>query len=291
MKFRNKTRLNSLLSIVGLAVPMYARFVDGDSGSGGSGGSGGPAGAAGAAGAQGTQGAEGSDAAQGAAGAQGAEEPKVNKAHLDAAMKDLVRIKAEKAELERRLKDAPSPAEVQELREARVQKQKEEEEAKKRAGQFEELLAKQKKEAADAIAAEKSRTASVTTKYQRSMVVNALSQEIPKFTTAPVADVLALIQGPVSYDPETEKFKIEVNGVWPVNDKGRDMTLEEFVEAEVAKRPYLATAKPAQGSGGTTQRGGKGGEAKRFTADEVRTMSDAEFKKNEKAILEQGVAA
>lgn len=283
---KHRRQLFSLLAIVGLAAPLYARF-EGAAGGGSGGASGGaPGGAAGDKGGSGESGAAGGEEKKGEESKEGGdgEQPVVAKKAYDAVLADLHKFKNQIAELNKKIANAPSEEEVRELREARVRKQQEEEEAKKKAGQYEEIIAKQKRDAAEALAAEKAAKSKVESKYANSMVVNALAAEIPNYTTAPVSDVLSLIQKHVSFDLETEKFKIDVDGVWPVNDKGREMTIAEFVESQITKRPYLAMAKPAQGSGGTSQRG-KGTDKNQPTDAQVSRMSDKEFKEYEQTYL------
>lgn len=264
---------------------------DGAGGEGGGGDDGGDDGAGGGDDGDGEGDGEGSDDG----GDDGDDGATVKKSQFDATLRDLRAERKARKELDKRIKElekgAPSPDELEELREFRVKRQQAEEDQKKKEGQFEKLIAEKDAKHNAELTRIQNELAEERQARQDERVDNVLAKSIPNHTTAPIDDVARLLRPFFKFDEEGEMV-IEVNGDEPLNDKGEPMTANEFVAKFVSERPYLAALAPKGGSGGGSGRGrgsGKGG--KQFTAEDLAEMSYEDFKKNEKEIMKQAGAA
>lgn len=195
-------------------------------------------------------------------------------------------------EAERKLADAlKNQVPAEEIEELRAYKNKQAEEAEKREkekGEFDKVLERHKQSAAEREKALSSERDNWKTKFQTTAINNVLAMHIPQFTTAAPSDVMAILRPYFKIDEETDEIYVEVNGVRPKNEKtGHDMTPEEFIESEIAKRPYFASARPANGSGGSGRKDGRDANKPKYTREILSKMTPAEYKKNEAEIIEE----
>lgn len=251
----------------------------------GSGGGGGDTGDTGAGDGDANAGGDGASDDKAAKAKAKADEPVFKASDRDQMLRDMMALKNKLKQQEERLRTMPSPEEIEELRQEKAKKQQEEEERKKREGKFEELLVNQKQNYEKRMQELTLELEQERQSHRNEKINNALATEIPKHTTVEISDVATLLKPFVSIDPETNEFVItDRNGSRPINEKGKEMKLAEWVESEISKRPYFASAKPANGSGGSTQRGGKGAK-QAFTDEEISKMSREELAKYKKDIL------
>lgn len=271
-------------------LPSALRFAPDGDGNGGAAEGGSGDGGAGGSGAGKGEGGKGD-------GGEGADEntPIYTKAQHDALLNETKKEREARRKLEADLKElrknALTPEEITEFRNFRVEKQKAEEAKVKEKGEYEKLIQKQEAEHKAALEAAAKERDDYKSKFHAERFGRLLASEIPKHTTAPVEDLSPLIMPYLQIDEEDGSIVVLVNGVTPKNEKGQDMSPAEFIAAEIARRPHFAVLKPANGSGGGNQNGkGKGGKPT-FTREEIASMSEADFKKNEAAILAQGAVA
>ena len=284
--------LNKSGSALGLAsagygrLPSALRFAPDDDGGGAGGGATG--------GSKDDAGSKDGGGSKDDAGGKDDETPVYTKAQHDALLNETKKEREARRKLENDLKElkknALSPEEITEFRNFRVEKQKAEEAKIKEKGEYEKLIKQQEESHKAALEAATKERDDFKSKFYGERFGRLLASEIPKHTTAPVEDLSPLIMPFLQIDEEDGSIVVVVNGVTPKNEKGQDMSPAEFIAAEINRRPHFASLKPANGSGGPNQNGkGKGGKAT-FTREEIASMSEADFKKNEAAILAQGVA-
>ena len=281
MEFANKMRrsrsIPSMLALIG-AIPFYARFVGEGAG-----------GAAGAGTAEATkdegagEGAGDEGAGEGTKDEAAAAKPVVPKAQFDALHKENMRRKAEAQKVADELAalkaNAPSKEELDELRQFKVEQEKRREEEAKKRGDFEKLLADEKKKAHDERVRLEGEVAKRDAKYRKERIGNALSMEIPRHTTAPISDVARLFDGMISVGDD-DAFVITKDGGWPMDpDTGKEVTLARFIELEIESRDYLARHKPQGGSGSAATSGKGSGKSGNFTAEDIAKMSDEDYNK------------
>ena len=188
-------------------------------------------------------------------------------------------------------RNAVPPEELEALREFKNKQAEEAEKREKDKGEFDKILERTKSSAAEREKALLGERDGWKVKFQNTAINNVLAMHIPQFTTAAPADVMAILRPHFKIDEETDEIYVEVNGVTPKNEKtGHDMTPEEFIESEIAKRPYFASARPANGSGGGTRKESRDANKPKFTREMIQKMSPAEFKLHEKEIIEESNA-
>lgn len=215
---------------------------------------------------------------------------KVAKAQFDAVLKELRDERKQRKEFEKNLKEikanAPSKEELEELREFRVKQQKAEEENKKKAGQYENLLKEKEQKHLNEINNERNKYAELESRYREEKIDGVLARYIPQYTTIPVSDVADLVRKHFTFDDDGNMV-IKVNGESPINEKGNEMSPEEFIADFISKRDYLAKAAPKGGSGGIGGKGKGSGKGRIFTEEEIAAMPHDEFKKHEAEIMAQ----
>lgn len=287
-----RRRITNLLAAIGLGFPRTARF-EGAPGAGAGAAGGGTATADGddaGAGGDGAAAGAGDDDAAGTAGAGGAA-PDEAKAKLDAVTKESIQRREKIRKLETELVTLkgrmPDAADLEAFKTWRAEKEKLEEDKKKAEGRFEELIHQTRTKHAAEIAALRTESETNRERWTSERINNALATEIPKHTNVAIEDVVALLKPSVSIDPESGEFVIRgPGGVHPLNEKGHEMALGEWVQKEIERRPHFKPAQQTGGSGSAPSQRGRTG-SKLFTEDEISKMSHEEFKKNEEAIYQQ----
>jgi len=279
---KNRISVLGLLALVG-AIPFYARF-EGAAGGGGTGGaSGGAAGVADPADDAADPDTDADDATD------DADKTVVPKKRLDDTIKESQRHKSEakkaKDELAKLKADMPTAEELKELREAKAAKDKEAQEAAERKGNYEKVMADNAKKHADEVKRLSDEKEATQRELDNERCVNALSREIPKFTSVAPDEVIDLLLPRVKWNREDRCFEItEKDGSVPTREDGKEMTLAEYVEHWIGSRDHFARHKPLGGSGSdaVTTRRARGGQ---LTSDDVDKMSNADWEKNRLAIL------
>lgn len=285
--------LNRAGSALGLASHGYGNLPRGlnfsPDGDGGAAGGGTGVGVADDAGGEGEGTGEGAGEGEGEGEGGEDEKPVYTKKQHDALLTETKAERKRRQELEKKVKElsdnALSPEEIKEFRNFRVEKQNAEKKKAEERGEYQKLIAAKDKAHEEALAAEKSRADANEARWRRERLGNALAREVPKHTTVPIEDVSPLLLPFLVIDEETQEIVPQLaDGTVPKNAKGKDMTYQEFIESEIAKRPHFASLKPSNGSGGVPQRGkGKDGKPA-FTAEQIASMSHEDFKKYEAQI-------
>lgn len=184
----------------------------------------------------------------------------------------IARLEAEMKELRSQI---PSPEELSEFRDYLKQKAEDDKTQKIKKGQYEELLARSKREHDAQIEKLQEQISGLTSVLESKSIDGELARLIPEFTSFPVADLTPLIRPHLSYDVEDDSISISVNGEHPLTANGKEMTLAEFVEDFISKKPHIASAAPRGGSGGKSQKGG--GKIKgRLSAEQISKLGPAE---------------
>jgi hypothetical protein len=262
----------SRLSALGFGAPMASRFNadDGDGGGGGGGeGEGNPTG---------TGDDTGDGSGEGDDDGSDAKPTTVPKEQYDRVMAETKKRKQQLAELQGQLDEVkgrlPADDDWKAFQKFVAEREELEQEKKIKKGQYETLLKEEKDRHTKAEETWNTERASLQTMVEEYAVDGQLLAIIPMYTSAKPTDVAALIRPFLTFDFEDRTIGINFNGEHPLNETGEEMTLEQFVAKFIGERDYLATAKPAAGSGGRSQINGKGPKG-RLTGEQLQSMGDA----------------
>lgn len=216
-------------------------------------------------------------------GAEDDAEASVPKRQFDGVFAELRKTRDELKALKA---NAPSADEINELREFKAEKAKLEQEQKKKKGDYEKLLSEQQTKHAKELAEWQDKFNTERAARQHDRLDAIFGRVVPSHTDVPVDDLAPLLRPYFKFDDDGD-LTIDANGTWPLNDQGKEMTPEEFIAKFIADRPHFARFVPKGGSGGGNGRGkGNGGKGK-FTDEQIRNMSQAEFEKHHDEIMAQ----
>lgn len=238
--------------------------------------------------------ADGDPPAPGGGGAGGGEDPNVAKLRAE-----LVERDNQLAEMNRKIadlsKNTVSDADKKEL--DRLKKEKTEAENKRllEQGELKKLLDQAQAALATAEQDAAQAKADAEARIREMRLTNFLTNECPKHTDVPADQIIAALRLAdwfVDNPAVPGAFMIQdpITKTTPRNAKGNPMTPEEFVQDKIARTPWAAAVKPKGGSGSQSQTGAGSGVHGEFTSDDIRDMSLADFKKNQKAIYAQADA-
>lgn len=197
------------------------------------------------------------------------------------------RKRAQTAEREvKRLRGKMSPEELKEFRKWKVKRAQDEEERERRAGNFDKVLASREAKHSEQLKREREAREAAEKKLRQREIENLIAMEVPKHTGVAIEEVQPMIEKYLIHDEDGELIVVDKKGEpWYNDDTAHPFEPAEFIEWFISKRPFLATVKPVNGSGGKTGKRGKSGDKDEWTPERVANLSHEEFKKHEKEIL------